>query len=67
MSDDNKPKTPPVEGKTQAFRLKIDGWMTDLMKQDFNLEESPPAEAPPEGEPAANAGEAPDGAPPRVG
>lgn len=49
MSDENKPKA-PVEGRTQAFRLKMDGWMSELITQDFDLEA--PAEPPLEIDPA---------------
>jgi hypothetical protein len=66
MSDEKKPLAPPVEGRTQAFRLKIDGWMTDLMKQDFDLEESPPA-APPVDEPLELEGVPPKDDAPKTG
>ncbi len=51
MSDPNKPKTPPVETPTKAFVLKMDGWFTDLMKNDLEADLNAPAEEP--AEPAA--------------
>ncbi|MFT3772926.1 MAG: hypothetical protein QM820_46670 [Minicystis sp.] len=66
MSDENQPKGPPgapVEGRTQAFRFKIDGWMAELMKNDLGVaEDTENAEpAPPEAPPAG--AEPPGGAP----
>lgn len=60
MSDDTK-KDAPVEGRTQAFRVKIDGWMSELIGHDFDLEESPAAA--PEAPPAGSGGPAPSGPP----
>jgi len=61
MSDPNQPKAPPgppAESPTKAFVLKMDGWLTDLMKQDLELDAAAPDEKPPEPIP-------PEAAPPR--
>ncbi len=44
MSDSDQPGSPKPkgDGPTAMFRLKLDGWMTELIKQD--LEEPAPAE-----------------------
>jgi hypothetical protein len=63
MSNPNEPKAPPnppVEGPTQAFRLKFDGWMAEMMKQDLGLDDTPPAEEQP---PEVAASPAPSAAP----
>lgn len=49
MSDENQKKGPPgapVEGRTQAFRFKIDGWMAELMQHDLDGEPAPEATPP---------------------
>jgi len=55
MSDPNQPGSPNSkgDGPTAMFRLKLDGWMDELIKKDFE-EPSPDAEAPP-ADPAAAA------------
>jgi hypothetical protein len=45
MADPTQPKSPPREGKTQAFRLKMDGWMEEILKQDLDPEAAPEEEA----------------------
>jgi hypothetical protein len=58
MSDPSQPKgrpEAPAEGPTKAFKLKFEGWMTELLKQDLGLE----AEAPPAADAAAEAAPAP--------
>lgn len=63
MSNPSEPKGPtgpPAEGPTKAFVVKIDGWLTDLMKKDLELDADPPA-----GEPDASA-IPPEGAPPEA-
>jgi hypothetical protein len=73
MSDPSQPKArpdAPAEGPTKTFRLKFDGWMTELLKKDLapDAPEAPgdaSPEAPAEPEPtAAPGGNAPDGTAP---
>jgi hypothetical protein len=63
MSNPEKPKDaqkPPVEGPTQAFRLKVGEWF-DEIKDDFGPAATPPkegaptAEAPPKAKDSAKA------------
>jgi hypothetical protein len=46
MSDQNQPKPPPAESPTRAFVLKMDNWMTDLLKSDLEADLNAPAEPP---------------------
>jgi len=70
MSNPSQPKGSPgapAEGPTQTFVLKIDGWLSDLMKKELELDTDPPAEPPsaipPEGAGPEVAPQAPDPAP----
>ena len=51
MSDPNQPGSPKPkgDGPTAMFRLKLDGWMEELIKQDLDAPAEgtaePPAEA----------------------
>jgi hypothetical protein len=57
MSNPSEPKGPPAEGATKAFVVKIDSWLADLVKDDFDPAADPlaalsaeplaPAPAPP--------------------
>jgi hypothetical protein len=44
MADPSKPKGPRGEGKTQAFRIKMDGWMEEILKKDFDPDADPEEE-----------------------
>jgi hypothetical protein len=62
MSNPSEPKGPPgapAEGATKAFVVKIDSWLADMVKQDFDLEADPLAPLP-----TAPAAPAPEAAPP---
>ena len=72
MSDPSAPKgrpDAPAEGPTKAFRLKFDGWMTELIRKDLGVgADAPDASSGPAAEPAVEpdpaappAGNAPDG------
>jgi hypothetical protein len=63
MGDPSKPKGPPREGKTQAFRLKMDGWMEEILKQDLDPDAAP--EEPNKDEQAPPPAPAPAPAPPK--
>jgi hypothetical protein len=66
MSDPNQPKASPdsqAEGPTKTFSLKLDGWMTELMKKDLDADE-PPAD-PPAAEPVALPPDPAPGQPPK--
>lgn len=53
MSDPSQPKgNPPAESPTKAFVLKMDDWMTDLLKADLQADAEPPAEQPVAEQPA---------------
>lgn len=45
MSDPSQPKRPEgsqAESPTQAFRLKFDGWMSEMVKGDFDVADGEP-------------------------
>ena len=61
MSNPSEPKGPPAEGATKAFVVKIDSWLADLVKDDFD-----PAADPLAGLPVEPAVPAPPAAPPEA-
>lgn len=46
MSNPSEPKGPPAEGATKAFVVKIDSWLADLVKDDFDPAADPLAGLP---------------------
>jgi hypothetical protein len=38
MADPTKPKGARPEGATRAFRIKMDGWMEEILKKDLDPE-----------------------------